>query len=183
MGFLDRFRPKEKPSPEFDPLRDLVLDKLRVGYLLDYDLETWVVTAYQHYRFNDGRKAEEWELSAGREKRYLERAEGDGLSWSFGQNVPIGALGDVRQHIERHEDPPEQIVYQDTSYNLLGSVGGYLRDEGESSEQEMILWEFADDDEERFLSIMQWSETELSAAISHVVEDYQFTNILPGGSE
>ncbi len=183
MGFLSRFRQKAPESPEFDPMRDLVIDKLRVGYLVDHDLETWTVTGHQHYRFNDGRTAEEWELTEGRTKRYLERSDADDVSWSLGQSVPIGALGDVREHMERHEDPPDQIVYQGTSYYLKGSVGGYLRNEGETDEQELILWELLDEDEERFLSIIQWSETEFSAATSIAVADYQFDNILPGGQE
>ncbi len=183
MGFLRRFRQKEQESHDIDPLRDLVLDKLRVGYLVDYDLQTWTVTAHAHYRFNDGRTAEEWELTAGREKRYLERAVADGVFWSFGQTVPIGALGDVREHIERHEDPPDQIVYQGTSYDLQGSVGGHLRSEGETDEQQMIMWELVDDSEERFLAIMQWGESEFSAATSMAVEDYSFANILPGAPE
>ncbi len=182
MGFLDRFRQKKVKSPEFDPLRDLVPDKLRTDYMVDYDLQTWIVTAHQHYRFNDGRTAEEWELTAGRVKRYLERSEADGVFWSLGQTVLIGALGDVREHIERHDDPPDQIVYQGTSYDLQGSVGGHLRHEGKTEEQEFILWELADEDEKCFLSIMQWSETEFSAAASVSVEDYQFSNILPGAT-
>lgn len=183
MGFLRRFRPKEPSNPEVDPLADLILDKLRVGYLVDYDLQTWTVTAHHHYRFNDGRTAEEWELTAGREKRYLERSVGDAIYWSLGTTVPFGALGDVREHIERHDDPPDQIVFDGTSYELQGSTGGYLRSEGGTEEQEMIMWELADEAETRFLSLMQWSETELSAAASETVEDYQFTHILPGVTE
>ena len=57
MGFLDRFRNKSE-QPELDPLKDLVLGKLRVGYLLDYDLRTWTMTDYNRYEFNDGRCAE-----------------------------------------------------------------------------------------------------------------------------
>ena len=45
MGLKDIFRQK-KESPEIDPIRDLVLSKLKVGYFVDYDLKTWEVTAY-----------------------------------------------------------------------------------------------------------------------------------------
>ena len=34
----------KKKKEEFDPFQDLVLSKLKVGYLVDYDLKTWDVT-------------------------------------------------------------------------------------------------------------------------------------------
>ncbi len=180
MGLLDRFR-KQTDELEVDPLKDLVLAKLKVGYLLDYDLRTWQVTDYARYRFNDGRESEEWELTAERDKRYLELAQGDGEIWTFSKNIRIGAIeGDVRQHILDHDDPPEEIAYEGTVYYLEGSNGGYLLPGGEEPRRELIQWELLDEDEERFLSIIQWSETEVSAVSGSFVEDYQFTDILPG---
>lgn len=181
MGFLDRFRrPKPEDSePEFDPIADLVLEKLKVGYLLDYDLRTWKVTDHSRYSFNDGRRSEEWELTAERDKIYLERSTGDGESWCLAKTLPIGALGNVRSHILEHDDPPEQIEHGGVTYYLEGSLGGEMTNkDGEA--YELITWELVDETEERFLAIQQWSETEVTAAVGRFVEDYLFTNILPG---
>ena len=52
---------------------------------------------------------------------------------------------------------------------------------GEGDGEEVIRWEFLDEDEENFLGIEQWSETELAAAAGFFVEDYEFTSILPAG--
>ena len=49
MGFSDLFKKKNKDT--FDPLKDLVLSKLRVGYFVDYDMKTWEVTGYNKYDF------------------------------------------------------------------------------------------------------------------------------------
>ena len=181
MGLLDRFRRKNDEPLEVDPLQDLVLEKLKVGYLVDYDLKTWRVTGQGRYRFNDGRTSDEWELTEGHDKRYLELARGDGTYWSLSKTIPIGAIGgDVRQHILEHDDPPDEVVYQGSTYYLEGSVGGGYTEPGDGRRRDLILWEFADEDEESFLSILQWSETEFSAASGVFVEEYQFTNILPG---
>ncbi len=182
MGFLDRFRRTPKAQPQIDPLADLVLEKLRIGYLVDYDLHTWEVTDYSRFKFNDGRSAEEWELSQSRESIYLERSVGEGELWSISKSIPIGALGNARSHILKHEDPPEQIEHQGTLYYLEGSVGGEMTASEGSDRHELIVWEFVDDTDEKFLSIQQWSETEITASVGHAVEDYQFTNILPGNS-
>lgn len=181
MGFLDRFRGKDEESG-IDPLRDLVLEKLQVGYLVDYDLKTWRVTDHNRFHFNDGRRSQEWELTEGRTKRYLEHAEGADGGWSLARTVPIGALGsgNVRDHILEHDDPPDQIAHDGVTYYLEGSVGGHMVPGHGGARQELILWELVDENEDRFLSIMQWSETEITAACGTFVEDYEFTNILPG---
>ncbi len=179
MGFLDRFR-KTKAEPEFDPLADLVLAKLKVGYLLDYDLRTWAVTDHSRYSFNGGRTAEEWELTAGSDKRYLECSE-QGATFSLSKTIPLGALGsNVRQHILDRGEAPEQVTYKGTTYYLDDSAGGELIPADGGTPKELIQWEFLDEDEELFVSIVQWSETELNAVAGHFVEEYQFTDILPG---
>ena len=178
MGLRDLFGKKEQDSAP-DPLADLVLGKLRVGYLVDYDLKTWEVTGYCRYDF-DGDRVEEWEITAGgREKRYLELAD---ERWSLAEKIVIGVIdGDVRSQILREEDPPSRIVHKGTQYYLDNSSAGYMFPNGEGKGVEVIRWEFLDEDEERFLGIERWSETELGAATGFFVEDYQFTNILPGG--
>ena len=180
MGFLDRLR-KKSDEDELDPLADLVLAKLKPGYLVDYDLRTWRVTDYNTYRFNDGHEAEEWELTADHDKRYLELSRGDGEVWTLSKEIPVGAIdGDVRQHILDHDDPPSEVTYKGTVYYLEGSSGGEMLPAGRGPGKHLIQWELLDEDEERFLSIMQWSETEVTAVSGIFVEDYQFTDILPG---
>ena len=75
MGLRERLFGRKKEVDEGpDPLADLVLSKLKVGYLVDYDLQTWRVTGYSRYRFSGMDDIEEWELSANGVQRYLGRA-------------------------------------------------------------------------------------------------------------
>lgn len=183
MGLFDRFRRKEE-DPDLDPIHDLVLEKLEMGYLVDYDLQTWVVTDHSRYTYNDGRTAREWELTSGRDKRYLELAQGDEGGWSLSKSIPMGAINSaaaasIRDHILERENPPDEVSHKETTYYMEGSVGGYQIPRA-GGRLEMILWEFMDEDEESFLSIVQWSETEFTAVCGILVEDYQFSNILPG---
>jgi hypothetical protein len=184
MGLLDLFRGKmmkEKATTELDPLADLVLGKLRVGYLVDYDLETWQVTAHNRYKFDEVDEVDEWELTAGREKRFLERSENDGVHWALAKKVAFGKLGSaVRSHILEHEEAPDEVVLDGTTYYLDESAAGNFYADGKSDGDPLIKWEFVDDDEKGFLTIEQWSESKLEAATSIHVEEYQFTSILPG---
>ena len=54
---------------------------------------------------------------------------------------------------------------------------------GKAQGENVIRWEFLDEAETSFVGVEQWSETEFAAATGFVVEDYQFTHILPGSLE
>ena len=181
MGLLDMFRGKKDEEPEFDPLADLVLAKLRVGYLVDYDMETWEVTAHNRYRWNSGETTEEWELTLGRKKRYLELGEDDGPCWTLARKMPIGKVGsELRDHILKHEDPPDEVTVEGVTYYLDESDGGHFYPGGADAGEPLIKWDLVDEADEAFLTLEQWGETELEAALGTYVEEYQFTNILPG---
>jgi len=177
MGLFDIFRSKQ---PEADPLADLVLDRMKVGFLVDYDLATWTVTAYNRYDF-DGDAVEEWELTEGHRKRYLERGEDDGVHWALSKKIPIGSIdGDVRSQVLDHGDPPQRVTYQGTEYFLDDSAAGHMMADGDGAPQELIKWEYLDEEGEKYLTVEQWGETELEASAGVAVHEYQFENILPG---
>ena len=179
MGLKDFFGKKSGES--IDPLKDLTLSKLKPGYIIDYDMKTWQVTAYNKYEFEDGYKAEEWGLNSGDEICYLERSEDDEVEWSLSKKIPIGAIeGDIRKYIIDNDDPPAKLVYKGKTYYLEESGPGYFYEGGNEPGKEFIYWEFIDEADKHFISIEQWGETEFEAAEGFAVEEYQFTNILPG---
>jgi hypothetical protein len=181
MGFFDRFKDQKD---EFDPLKDLELSKLKVGYFLDYDLKTWEVTAYNRYDFGDGYFSDEWELTSGREKWYLECYEDDEIEWALCKKIPIGMIeGDVRNQIIENEDPPSEVNCKGKTYYLDESGSAYLQEGGSGEKKGFIFWDFIDEEDENFLTIEQWDETEFEAAMGHYVKEFQFSNILPGIKE
>lgn len=183
MAILDFFKKKEN-EPEFDPLRDLELARLKVGYFVDYDSQTYEVTGYNRYDFGDGYYIDEWELSAGKNKWYLERSENDEEEWTLSKKIPIGTIeGQVRQHIIDHGDPPEQIKCNGKTYYLEETGSGSMYENGKGQAYELIYWDFVDDDDEHLITIEQWGEAEFEALEGFYVERYQFTNILPGHQE
>ena len=71
-------------------IEDLVLSKLKVGFLVDYDLKTYRVSACNKYQWNEGGVSDEWELTSGSETSFLERSEEDGeVEWSLSRKLPI----------------------------------------------------------------------------------------------
>ena len=180
MGIFDRFKGKSEEN-EIDPLADLELAKIKIGFYLDYDLKTWEVTAYNRYDFGDGYYSDEWELTSGREKIYLERSEDDDVAWSVSQKLPIGMIdGNVTRHVIDNDDPPNQITVKEKTYYLDESSSAYMQKGGRGEKIGFIQWIFIDAEDESFISLEQWGEEDFEAAVGKYAEEFEFTDILPG---
>ena len=173
------WNPFKKKRAESDPMVDFTLSDLKPGYVVDYDLKTWKVTAQNYYDY-DGDRVDEWELTCADEVKYLEREEDDGLSWTFSRKIPISQIdGDLKSHIVEHEDPPEEVTCDGITYSAEASDAGEFYKNGEEPPQELIAWEYLDGSEQRILTIEQWGEDDFEASIGDIVEEYQFSDILP----
>lgn len=171
---------KKKEEPEIDPLHDLVLSKMKKGWMLDYDLKTWEVIAVHKYDWGDGEVTREWELNSANETLFLEIDIEDGGTYSLCKKVPIGKIGgNIKSYMQEHDDPPSQINYMGETFYLDEEGAGLFHENGAPEEQEMLYWDFVDEKDEKFVTIEQWSETEFEAYEGWYAEEYQFTNILP----
>ena len=178
MGLFDLFKGKKKRAP--DPLHDLSLSNLQPGYYVDYDLKTWEVVAYNRYDWGEGDVSHEWQLKDGEgEVVYLEKESDDEDDWSLNRKIELYRLGPrVREQIIETEDPPDQVIFEGSTYYLEETAGGYFLKDGKGAGQEMLRWSY-EDDEGRYICIEQWGEEDFEASSGIAVEEYQFTNILP----
>jgi hypothetical protein len=178
MGIRDFFKKDKKEGP--DPLRDLSLAKLKVGYLLDYDLKTWEVMAYNYYDWGGGDLSHEWQLQSGDELAYLEKESDDEEAWSLNRKVSFARLGSgIKEKIIESGDPPEEVIFAGTTYYLAEMAGGHFYKDGQSPGKELLRWSYEDDEGSSYLGIEQWGEEDFDATVGEAVEEYQFSNILP----
>ncbi len=178
---FDFFKKKKKGEEELC-FEDLVLSRLKTGFMVDYDMKTYVVAGRNKYEWDEGGVTDEWELKSGNEIWYLERSQEDGdVEWSMCRKLSLSELeGDIAGEIVRNEDPPEVVVYQGKNFMFEeDNVGDFFRGESEEA-LSFVAWDFEDEAEEQFLTIEQWGETKFDMQIGFKVEEYQFTNILPG---
>lgn len=174
------------PDDESDGLADLRLDTMRIGDLVDYDLVTWEVTGRFAYDY-DGFPTREWQLTSGKEVRFLERGEEDGRTeWTLTRAISIGDIQeDVAAAIGADEDPPEVVHFETRPYSAVEAESGVQRDvAGDGSAtgeaREFISWSYEAQDG-RVLFLVQWGERRFSVYEGEYVEEYSFTDILPGG--
>lgn len=179
MGWKDFFRKKDDKL-EMDPLKDLILSNLDVGYLVDYDLKTWKVEACHYSDWGAGDITREWQLKSYDETIYLEKESDDEDSWCVTWKIPIGRLGShITDHIISHDDPPDRITFEGKVYHLEESGGGHFYPNSRGPRQEFLKWDYEDESGESYLSIIQWGEKDFEATLGKPVEEYQFANILP----
>ena len=172
---------KEELQKEEFRIEDLVLSKLKVGFLVDYDLKSYRVSACNKYQWNEGGVSDEWELTSGSETFFLERSEEDGeVEWSFCNKLPISKLeGDIADEIVRNEDPPEKVVLKGETFHFEeDDIGEFFRD-GSEEGLSFVSWDYSDETGKQFLTIEQWGEKKFDMQLGTVVEEFQFTNILP----
>lgn len=179
--FSSLFGKKEEEEPSVDPFEDLVLPKMKAGYLVDYDSRTWEVLAHHTHDTGDGFHGDDWELRSDSDMRYLTRVEADGSYWTWTRKVPIGMIdARLKKHIQQHGDPPEQLEFESVVYTMQSYGGAKFFRNGSGPEIPYLYWDYEDDERVDVLSIMQWGDIEFEAYVGHYVEEYQFTNILPG---
>lgn len=172
------FKKKEEASEAIDPL-DLTLSHLKPGFVLDYDLKTWQVTAHHYYDY-EGNRIDEWELTCGDDMAYLEREEDDDIAWVLTRKIRLSNIeNNIRDHMRNNDDPPDELTYNGvTYYGESSAVGKYFKD-SEGAGQEFVTWDYLDESEKLTLSIEQWGDDEYDASVGEIVEEYQFSNILP----
>ena len=189
---LSKWIGKKKRGRDDEPIGDYTLSKLRPGFLVDFDLQTWQVTAIKTYDY-EGEKAIEWELrAAGGEVRFLERSEADGrVEMSLTKSISIRDFEeDVMGTILEEEDPPEIVTRSGREYAAIEASTGTqaaVDDEQEETDKDaacdppgrpFVSWTYASK-EGRVVYVVRWGDRDFSAYEGEYVEEYQFTDILP----
>lgn len=174
------FKKKKKDPEPIDPLT-LSLADLKPGYVLDYDLKTYQVGAHHHCEFGDTR-VDEWELSAGDgDVAHLKRAQNSDVTYILSRKIRLSDIeGALRTHLRTHDDPPETLVYNGHTYHGESTAVGRYFKNGEEPAREFIAWDYRDETGKRVLSLEQWADDDYAVAAGEIVEEYQFSDILPG---
>ena len=179
---LKKWFGKDEPEPE-DLDVDLRLEKMKAGYLVDYDMKTWEVAACNTYDY-DGFKTQEWELKYNEEVLFLERSLEDGkVEWVLSRAVSLDQIsGDIAAAVGRGEEPPEEVAFSGDTYWAAESSGGTFERGGSGQQRNFISWSY-EAEGDKLLFVSQWGENEFSAYAGQYVQEYQFSDILPGAGQ
>jgi len=93
--------------------------------------------------------------------------------------APSKIDGDLRGHLKTNEDPPDTLTVDGVTYAGESTAGGEFFKDGKGPGREFLVWDYESEDG-RSLSIEQWGDDEYEASLGQTVNEYQFSNILPG---
>ena len=164
------------------PVRDYTLQTMAVGYLVDYDMETWQVVEYSVYDYEGGFSTEEWVLRASNDDiRFLERSvEHTKNYWTLSETLSFDIIEEEAIAILQSEDEElNEFTIDGEIFRLTESGHGRARVDGEGQGRHFVAHSF-EGPEGAVLFVMQWGERDFDLAGGAYVEEYQFTNILPG---
>lgn len=179
MGIFDRFKKKE--ALHYDP-NDLKIEDLRVGFMFDYDLQTWVITEEYEYDWGNNYFTREYKLESADDIAYLHIDYSNEGFMAMSRKLKVRALGeDIPEEILEHKRPPKKIIYEGVTYFLDKESPGYFSDdpEDDNSWTEFISWDYFDADDKLVACVEQWGARDFEASHGKVVHDYEITNILP----
>lgn len=179
MGIFDKF--KQKKTPDYDP-NDLKITDLRVGFMFDFDLKTWIITEEYEYDWGNNYFTREYKLESADDIAYLHIDYNDENAMNFSRKLKVRALGeDIPEEIIERKRPPKKLEFKGTTYYLDKESPGYFSDdpEDDASWTEFISWDYYDEEGKLIACVEQWGERDFEASYGRVVHDYEITNILP----
>lgn len=182
MGVFDFLKKKEK-EPEYD-ITDMSVKDLDQGFILDYDMKSWQVKEVYEYDWGKNNFSREYMIDSGDEVLYLSVENQGEIFLSASKQIKMRELGeDIIDKTIKKERPPKKLEYEGTTYYLDSDVAGYFNDKTKGTDdwEELICWEYYNDDESLIITITQWGEREFDASAGKVVKEYEISNIIPAG--
>jgi len=172
---------KKKKVPAYD-VTNLSLKDLNVGFIFDYDMKSWVVKEVYKYDWGNNNFTSEYKVDSGDEVAFLHIADEGELEISLSKSIRLSKIDEaIADEIEKNEKPPRKIHFNEKLYFLEEDAAGYFRDLSKETEdwEELISWEYLNDEATNVLSITQWDIRNIEASAGLILREYQFSNIIP----
>lgn len=168
----------EKSSPKIDfEVKDLGL-----GYILEYNLHTWVVQNEYKYDWGDGYFSKEWLISNGKESALLFYDDSEGLEISVSKKINIlQELNHVREQIIADGVPDKRINFDGKTWLLSDENPCLYSETGKEGQTEMVVWIFTEPEEKEFISFSQFGAKKIEGYKGKHIKEFEVSNILPSG--
>jgi len=175
MGIFDFFK-KEKTEAKID----FTVNDLKVGFMVDYFMQTWEVKKVYVYDWGNNFYSREYLLDSGSDTMYLSVEDDDQLICSIWNKLDIFDIDSgLVSSITATDDAPNKLVYENKTFVRKESSQGYCKEEGESDDSEVVNWMYESPETKELLSIDRWGEEEYRSSKGKYVEEFEFSNILP----
>ena len=180
MGLFDIFKKKEQ-EPSYDPSNITVHD-LDFGFILEYDLKSWRVEEVYEYDWGNNHFSWEYMINSGDDRAFLHVSDNAGTELTLTREIKIRKLDeDLVDVIIKTEQAPSKLFWEGEKYFLDADSAGYCKDHSDNSNSwdELISYDYYNEDEDKIISITQWDERNFEAYAGKVLKNFEISNIIP----
>ena len=180
FGFFKKRKEENEKPLHYDPSNIRIQD-LRKGFVLDYDLKSWEVTAEYEYDWGNEYFTYEFKLVSTDQTIYLYVEEDDELVLSISQRIPFAKLDErVEDSLQQKGKPPREIIFEGRVYYRDSESAGFAKEvDDPGMSEEFMNWQYVDETGKYILNIEQWQDDEYEASVGQFVSANAFSNILP----
>lgn len=179
MGLFDFFK---KKTPDYD-VTDISIHDLNVGFIFEYDLDTWEVKEAYEYDWGSNFFSREYKISNGKDIKYLSVEEDDDLELCWTDKIKLVEIDEnLLDKLISKQKPPKKLHANGIDFFYEEVSTGYFQkglDRDENSWQEYRCWDFEDKSGDHILSIEQWDDEVFEAWIGRNLKEFEISNILP----
>lgn len=167
---------KKKQEEEEIKINRTVHD-LEVGYILDYDLESWEVLASYTYKYK-GHVAKEYKIRSGSETRFLNVSDSNSLLLSVSKEANINNVHPSLRSSVLNEQPLARIEWKGEVYTLKEASKGQFTDDKLQDWAAFSSWEYVNVDNSKFIYVSRWEDGSVECFVGDYVKEHQISNIL-----
>lgn len=185
MGLFDFLFKSKKKTPSYD-VTNMKISDIREGFVIDYDLKSWIVKEEYEYDWGNNLFTYEYKLDSGDDTIYLTIEDDDDLSLYVMRKVKVRSIDqNLPEHIEKNQSPPSKLQYNGKTFLKDNERPGYYSNLTKKEDAtEFVAWDYyCETDEDETITIEQWGEREFEASHGHKVAEHSFSSILPGDKE
>lgn len=164
---------------------DLTMADLKPGYFVDYFMKSWEVKKVYLYDWGNNSFSKEYLLDDGSGQVYVHVEEDEKLEIVVSMKTKLSDLSpDVKVHMREYDEPPKTLQYNGEQYDFDSENLAHCKEEDDDDEDysELVSWQYMDKKEKSILTIDRWGEYDIEVYIGKVVEEFEFSNIVPNAN-
>lgn len=160
---------------------DYELAELENRFVLDYDLQSWMVIDTLYYDWGNDHITKECKIDSGAEHAYVYIDTEFEEKYYIRKEVDINSVDkDLDDYIAKHERAPGTINYDGETYYLNNEKPGYFSNKlSKRNWQELIAYNYNSSDSSDAICILQFDNFEFKAMVAKKIEKHQISNIMP----
>lgn len=173
--FFNLFRQKKQEEEEIKIDRDV--HDLEVGYILDYNLESWEVLASYTYRYK-GHIAKEYKIRSSGETRFLNVSDSNSLLLSVSKEANMNTINPSLRSSVLNKNPLTRLSWEEETYTLKESSNGQFTDDRLQDWANFSSWEYVNTANDKFIYVSLWEDGSAECFLGDYIKEYQISNIL-----